>query len=188
MIRAPLLSLAILAILLHSCQGNDPDKVAEVVEELSPDLEQGTDITMIYSENGQVEMRLKAPSMLRHSEPEAFIEFDKGLEVEFLNSRLQVVSTLSAKYGTRTEKTEITLIRDSVVVVNERGERLNTEELIWDPKQEKIYSEAFVRIRTEDEVLYGTGFEADQEFSRYRIFDPEGIIKVEEDEQVSPDN
>ena len=69
-----------------------------------------------------------------------------------------------------------------MVVINEKGEQLNTEELIWDPVKMKIYSDQFVRIKTEDEILFGTGFEADQEFTRYRILNPEGTLNIRDDE------
>ena len=61
-------------------------------------------------------------------------------------------------------------------------DQLNTEELTWDPVQKKIYSDKFVRIRTADEILLGTGFESDQEFKRYRILNPEGTLTIHDDE------
>ena len=72
-------------------------------------------------------------------------------------------------------------MRDHVVVVNRQGDQLDTEELIWDADTRKIRSDAFVKIRTATEILYGTGFEADETFERYTASSiPEGSLQVEE--------
>jgi hypothetical protein len=68
--------------------------------------------------------------------------------------------------------------RKNVVVVNEKGERLNTEHLIWDEKKEKLLSDDFVKITTKDEIFYGNGFEANQDFTKYRIYKLKGTISL----------
>jgi LPS export ABC transporter protein LptC len=68
--------------------------------------------------------------------------------------------------------------KKNVVVINEKNEKLNTEHLIWNEKTKKIYSDEFVKITTPDEIIYGTGFEADQDFSRYKIMNIKGTITV----------
>ena len=65
-----------------------------------------------------------------------------------------------------------------MVVVNEKGEQLNTEHLVWDEKQEKLLSDEFVKITTKDEIIFGNGFEANQDFSKYRIFKIKGTISI----------
>jgi lipopolysaccharide assembly outer membrane protein LptD (OstA) len=64
------------------------------------------------------------------------------------------------------------------VVVNQKGERLTTDELIWDEEKKIIYSNTFVKIATEDEVMYGKGMIANQNFSDYTIKNITGKIKV----------
>ena len=43
--------------------------------------------------------------------------------------------------------------RKNVVVVNEKGETLNTEHLIWDERSEKLKSDEFVKITRKDEII-----------------------------------
>ena len=74
--------------------------------------------------------------------------------------------------------------RGNVVVINYKtGERLDTEELIWDQAKELIYSYKFVKITSEDGVLYGDTLLADQDFSKRRILHPSGEIEVKDDEE-----
>lgn len=63
-------------------------------------------------------------------------------------------------------------------MVNEKNEKLNTEHLIWNERTKKIYSDDFVKITTPDEIIFGNGFEADQDFSRYKIMKIKGTINL----------
>ena len=68
--------------------------------------------------------------------------------------------------------------RDSVVVINNKGEIMNTDELIWDEDKKIIYSNSFVKIRTADEIIYGNGMTANENFTGYVIKNITGTIKV----------
>ena len=68
--------------------------------------------------------------------------------------------------------------RKNVEVINEKGDKLNTEHLTYDMADGKLRSDEFVKITTADEIIYGTGLEANEDFSRYRIFNIKGIINL----------
>ena len=67
---------------------------------------------------------------------------------------------------------------------------MNSEELIWDEKKKIIYSEQFVRITTDESIIMGKGFEADQSFETWEIFNPTGTIEIDENEneEFEPDD
>jgi LPS export ABC transporter protein LptC len=98
--------------------------------------------------------------------------------VEFYNDSLQVQSTLTAKYGKYFEQNGNVLVRDSVVVTNLKKEQLNTEELVWNEKLQKFYTEKFVKITTPTQIIYGDGLESNQNFSEYKIINIKGMIGV----------
>ena len=68
----------------------------------------------------------------------------------------------------------------NVVVVNEKGEKLNTEHLIWEEEGDRITSDAFVKITTADEILMGEGLESNQSFTKYRIKKIKGTIRLKD--------
>lgn len=68
--------------------------------------------------------------------------------------------------------------RKNVSVINQKGERLNTEHLVWDERSEKLTSDEFVKITTKDEIIFGNGFEANQDFTKYKIFNIKGTISI----------
>jgi LPS export ABC transporter protein LptC len=85
---------------------------------------------------------------------------------------------LQAKFGRKYENQGLVEVRDSVVVINKKGERLDTEKLIWNEKTGKIYTDQFVRIQTKNEVIYGEGLTANQNFSSYKIFKIRGVFNL----------
>lgn len=161
---------------------NDLREVQEAADRATPTIEKGEDIEIFYSEKGQVKIRLEAPTLTRYNTEEPYIEFNDGLKVYFFNDKMEVKSKLRANYGIRYDKNGETIVRNDVLVYNEQDEKLETEELTWDFDTETIRSDKFVKITTKDEVLFGQGFEADENFSKYRILKPEGTIKVDFDE------
>jgi len=80
------------------------------------------------------------------------------------------------------EKEAIWEAKGNVVARNTHMETLNTEFLIWDEKKEKIYSEHDVQITTKDEIIYGRGFEADQNFDKWKITKVSGVINLDDNE------
>ena len=67
-------------------------------------------------------------------------------------------------------------------VRNKKGETLNTEHLIWDKKKSLIRTEGFVKIHTKDEIIYGDGFESNDDFTEYTITNIHGMVNVKEGE------
>jgi len=91
---------------------------------------------------------------------------------------MNVESELKAQYAVHYEDKRIWEARKDVEVINLKGERLNTEKLIWDERKELLSSDEQVKITTAEEIIYGKGFEANQDFSKYRIFNVKGRITL----------
>ena len=64
--------------------------------------------------------------------------------------------------------------------MNEKGEILNTEQLFWDMRTKKLFSDKFVKITTKSEIITGTGFEADENMQNWEINNISGVLEVEE--------
>ena len=72
-------------------------------------------------------------------------------------------------------------VMDDVVVINRNGEKLNTEHLIWDADSKKIYTDEFVKITTKEEIIFGDGLEANEDFTKYKILNIKGTVTVDQD-------
>lgn len=175
-----LLVITAFILLLGAGCENDPEDIAALNERLDTQIEQATQVEILYSDSAQVKVRITGDLMFNYLDPaNSRQEFPEGVYVEFFGPDQQVSSTLSAQYAMRYEREQRVVTRDSVVWESADGQLLETEELIWDERTEEIYTQKFARITTPREIIYGHGFRADQDFSNARILQIEGITTID---------
>lgn len=143
-------------------------------------LEHGENVEIMYSEFGEVQVKIVAPKLIKNTSEDSYIEMTERFHVYFYDENKNVESKLSANYGIKYSKEERMIARGDVVLVNVKSEKLNGEELIWDQKTGKISSDKFVKVTTKDEVIYGNGFESNEDFSEYKVLNIKGIVKIEQ--------
>ena len=164
---------------LASCT-NSMKEINEVMSKAKVGEDRATDVTILYSKGGHVSARLFAHTFIRaEGASRPYTEMKDGLKVEFFNDSLQIINTLTAGYARGYERENNVLIRDSVHIVNDKGEHLYTSELVWNQKMQKFFSEKPVRIVTPTHTLMGTGMEASQDFSYHHIYNLTGEVQVE---------
>ena len=169
-------------IFIFSCK-NDPKEINALVTKGTAQEDKAYDVTILQSENGSVKVRLFAKEFIRNDVAKPpYIDMKKGLKAEVFNDSMVVESTLTAKYARFYEKQGNILIRDNIVVINKKGEKLETEELVWNQGAKKVFTEKFVKITTPSQVMYGDGLEANEDFTWYRILNPKGIVQVNKGE------
>lgn len=159
---------------------NNLEEVKEVNdEEKFPDQEL-REVDVLYSSQGRVKFHMIAPLVEQYGGEEAYNEMPEGVELEIYDSLMTVTTKLTSNYAidlTHLKKMEA---KGDVIVVNDKGETLNTEHLIWDMQKEEIRSDVFVKITTAQQVLMGEGLISNQDFTDYKILKPRGIINIED--------
>lgn len=179
--------LLIFLLGLSACE-NDIALVNSITAEDELPVESGKNVEYIYSDSAIIRAKVTAPQLDRYLGKKNYMEMPKGMHVIFYNTKQEVETNLTADYGigydngTGISKMEA---RRNVCVINEKGERLNTEHLIWDAVTKKIYTEEFVKITTKDEVLFGNGLTADQDFSKYTIHHLTGTLSINDSDSTN---
>jgi LPS export ABC transporter protein LptC len=185
-------SIAILCglAMLFSCSP-DIKTIEAITKDQNIPVETARNLRIVYSTHGVIQMIMEAPSMQKFANEKPYMELPDGFLMIFYDSLMNENSRISANYAIQYEEDQLIDARNDVVVQNmENNQKLNTEQLIWDQKGEIIYTEKFVKITTEEEVLYGDGFESDDRFSAWIIKNPTGTFYVETgmDDESSTDN
>ena len=160
------------------------EEVAAISEPLNLPLMEETNAHLTYTDSARKKVEVVAPRLLRFGGEDPYLELPKGVQVWFYTPEGEVSSKLTAKYAISFEKKDVMVARNDVVVINSEGEKLNTEELSWSKQHHRIFTEEFVTITTEDEVIYGHGLDANEDFSRYTIKKISGIIEVEDEQDL----
>ena len=184
MIKSRKYDYIILAALLlgcffvSSCENSKMD-IAKLTGPQRIGVEEGKGVTIIYSIGEKTSARVSAPLMLRHQETNPFIEFTKTIHVDFFNDSLQIESKLDAHYAKYFEAESKVFLRDSVVVINTKGDTLYCKELYWDRNRtgQEFYTDKPVRIRTPTQILDGDGMDAPQDLSSPHLINGRGIVR-----------
>jgi hypothetical protein len=53
--------------------------------------------------------------------------------------------------------------------------------MFWDTRNKKVYSDQFIKISTDSEIITGRGFESDDRLENYKILNISGILHIDED-------
>lgn len=173
------IGLILLVAGLAACEQMKKD-TRQIFTEEDTAVEVGKDVEILYSDSAIVRVRVTGPVLLNkldRDDPRQ--EFPNGVKIDFLLPNLSIRSTLTAKTATRRQEKGEIIARDSVVMTTVEQERLETEELIWDEKTSKVYTEKFVKVTKPGEIIYGFGLEAEQDFSYWKIKVPKGRIKID---------
>ena len=143
-------------------------------------IEEGENVIIKYSVAGKKKAVLTGPVMYRVQDTIPYVEFPKNIHVDFFDIRDSIDSKLDAKYARYKESQSKVFLKDSVRVINVKGDTLYCDELYWDRSHTgaEFYTDKPVRIRTRTETINGIGMEARQDFKEWYIIHPTGIIKV----------
>lgn len=166
-----------LSLAFISCE-NSQEEVKRVTQVNTEPLERIKGLETFYSDSGFVKVRVMAAELVKKTHPAPVTELPKGVNIDFYDQNMEVDARLTSRYAIHHENERKWEAKNDVVVVNQKGEQLNTELLIWDERAEKLISNEQVKITTREEIIYGRGFEANQDFSRYKIFNVSGRITV----------
>ena len=141
-------------------------------------IEISRDVEFILSDSGVVRAVLLTPVMQTFFADEPFVEMPNGLSVTFYDYLARPSGYLSANHGKRYSIKRIIEVKDNVVVVNTQHDTFTTEFLTWNERQNMVYTDRYVRVKTKDEIITGKGFTSDLSFTNYEFRNIKGIISV----------
>lgn len=175
-----LLAFAVLFFAMQSCvKTGDWQKVKQLQNDtVYPEKATGVEINI--TDSGHRIAQIHSTLMERYSGKNPYLEMKKGVKALFFNKQGVKENQLDANYAISYESEKIIEVRNDVRLENVKGERLNTEKLTWNQATKKIYTDQFVKITTVDEVIYGDGFESNQNFTEYKIFKIRGILSLKD--------
>jgi len=161
--------------LLFSCKKTE---TKHLIEYTGP-LREIEKMETYYSENDKVKVKVLADIVYEYKDGDR--EFPKGLYLEFYNEFGRIETVLKANEAHYFKEENKWRARGKVEIRKiEADEQLNTEELFWKPAEKKIFTESFVTIREQGDVIYGDGLDAKQDLSDYNIRNPKGTFDVKE--------
>ena len=177
--------LMLLGVLFLASCNHKAEEIKQLAEtESKMGVEQATNIEIMYADSAVLKAKIKAPLMERFAnDANPYMEMKKGLKADFYDKDHNIESTLKANYGISYEVTKIIHLKKDVHIINSKGEELSSEELFWDQNKQKIYTEKYVTIKRMNAIIYGDGFESNENFTKYRILRPKGRVNIKKESE-----
>lgn len=190
------IAAALAAAMFVSCK-NDLGQVDALMRDKTIPSTVIDTFSMIRSDSGRVVMRMRADRVVLEPSPK-----DPSLTDRKASGGVEIILY---KAGTDSVKARLTSHRaiehasnglsealGDVVVVNDTGDTIRTERLLWDRRKHIFYTDLFARIVRDGDVMTPRkGFEADENFRWYNLFNSQGDICIEDSlsrvDPVQPD-
>lgn len=161
-------------IIFCGCSNNIQD--INLLYQESVDYDFGVDIETNYYLKGALEFKLVAEEMKQFRESGEKNIFPKGIKVIVYNQNSDTTAIMSSEFAIQKKNEQLVEASNNVILRNSKNEQLNTEKLFWDGNAKTIYTDDFVTIKTENEIIMGYGFVTDESFSSYSLSDITGTI------------
>ena len=172
------------AIMLLACKNDIKEVNALAEREKRPDMT-GENLELVYSDSARIKYRVLAPEYIKvNREKEKYEEFPKGIHVLSYDPAGKMIGSIKAKYAKKLEDEMLWEARNEVVIINAEGKKLETELLYWDMKKELIYSDRYVKLSADGQIIEGnSGFHSDQNLNHPVFENISGSIEVEKQQR-----
>lgn len=126
--------------------------------------------------NGVVRGLLRADTAFMY-EDSALVRV-RPVNLTLYNEQGEVAGVVTARAGRLNTRTQDMIATGDVIVESdERGQRIETEELHFDPNRDRVWSEVATTLHRDGTTLRGTGFTSNTRLTDTRLTQPRGRVE-----------
>lgn len=158
-------SAILFCLLVVACESNFKDVQKMGVSEFTPSGDADS-INLKYTDSGRITANLISPKMLDYATVEfPYTEFPKGMHLTLYDKNGKQ-TFVDANYAVQHKKTQIIDLQGNVKISGQNGERLETEQLYYDQKNEWFFTEKRFKFTSPKGVSYGQGIDFSKDFKK----------------------
>ena len=163
------------SVVSHS---TDPEKVPTMMT---------TDVQTVISDSGHTRYRIAAKlwNMFEESEHPHWT-FPKGVTCEELDNGYNTVSTIKCDSAYFDKDNSLWRLVGNVHITNVSGDIVTTDELLWNQREHRLYSDAFIHIEKQGRIIEGYGYESNERLTTYQLRQVEAIFPIDERRMPHP--
>lgn len=177
----PLLAVAIVALVAAACSDDHRDTIAISADPETFPTMKTINVSTTISDSGYTRYHITTPLWLMFEEAqEPHWNFPDGMFIVKLDDNMKEDGTFTADTATYFSGKRLWRFDRNVRMRNVNGDRFLTQQLFWDQRSRKLYSDSFIHIERTDRVLEGYGFESNEQMTRYTIKRVSGIFPASE--------
>ena len=139
-------------------------------------------VATLISDSGITQYKIVSPLWNVYDEVDTpYWSFPKGIYLQKFDRQFNVIASVAADSARFFRMLNLWKLDGNVELRKEPGELFLTQQLFWDQRRNRLYSDSFIHIETPDRMLEGHGFESNDRLTKYSIRRPTGIFPVSED-------
>lgn len=165
--------MVVMSLYFVSCKDKDENLIAfDYDPEVVPTMITDT-VTQLISDSGITRYKMVADVWkVFDKAKEPYWYFPEGIYLERFTPDFRIEATVRADTAWFYTEKNLWKLARKVQVENMKGEVFESEELYWDGKNERVYSDKYIEIKRGVTEIKGYGFESNQAMTDYRIFRP----------------
>ena len=167
------ITVSVVVMSLFSCRDKNEGLVTFAYDPDSVPTEITHTFSTLISDSGVTRYKLVADMrMVFDKAKEPYWFFPEGLYLEQFTPDFEIEATVEADTAWYYSVKGLWKLKKNVHVENIKGEQFDSEELFWDQKTDKVFSDSYIEIKSGNTELKGYGFESNLSMTDYRIFHP----------------
>ena len=172
---------AVMFLLLSGCSSSKKNLTDAILERDSLPTMQSLGVTTLISDSGITRYKIITEewNIFDKKNPPHWA-FEKGIYLEKFDTLLRIDANILADTAYYYEKKKLWELRGNVKILSQQGDKFETQQLFWDERNKKIYSDQYIRIEQPDKAIAGYGFESNQELTEYEIKNTTGVFTIED--------
>lgn len=171
----------VMFVLFPSCSGSNKNLADAISENDTLPSMTSIGVTTLVSDSGITRYKIVTEEWLIFDKKNPpYWAFEKGVYLEKFDTLFHIDASIKADTAYYYEKKKLWELKGNVQILSQRGDKFETQQLFWDEKKEKVYSDKFIRIEQEDKSITGYGFESNQELTEYEIKNTTGMFTIED--------
>lgn len=171
-----------LSCLLPSCKDDNKLSVARSIHPDRMPSMSTENVATLISDSGIVQYKIVSPLWNVYDQVDTpYWNFPKGIYLQKYDRKMKVIATVAADSARFFRLQNLWRLDGNVELTKVPGELFLTQQLFWDQRRNRIYSDSFIHIETPQRMLEGHGFISNDRLTEYSILRPTGIFPVDKD-------
>jgi LPS export ABC transporter protein LptC len=173
--------VVVMLVFMVACSQEKVEKIGAIVDRSALPRLRANEITTVISDSGVTRYRISASRWdIYDQAKQPYWDFPNGIHFEKFDLNLKVDANIHSQYARFNENEQLWELRGKVKATNLLGELFETEQLFWNQREERIYSDSLIKITQVSHIITGIGFESNQTLTHYLIRKPQGIFPMNE--------
>ncbi len=179
-----LIGLLCIFIALFSCDR----KVPEMTKGKKTDFPNRSviDANILFKDSGRVTMDMRSPLIEEYSLVDSpYWLFPKGVDLDFYEKGKDKPGYFQADWARLSNTTGLYEGKGNVIIVNDAGDSLKTEQLFWNKTKKLVFTskEVYLISHSGDSLTAKNGLQASDDLQRYTLFNNKGYILVDDNQK-----